>query len=373
MSVTWGHVFMQPFFPLGNVIEACQRPVSAPRTKPERPGYIGPWDVKTNLLYILGLTNRILLAGLFMSSPVLWPVAQAGSWGWWIVVVCARDVVLSLIVCGAWDWFLYFSPLSPRLRGLKLNPNIPPLSQFAHDAFHTSLASICGGLLECVVLHLLATGKYVYRPVHWPSAQAVIDGDFSTLCHPSFLVVVAVILFTTHWRLPHFYLIHRASHKWGWSLPLIGDVGNFLYQKVHKLHHRSRNPTSFSGISMHPIEATLYFSAALIPLFFRLHPITFLVCKLDLSLGAQIGHDGFQYPGGASYVHWLHHHYFECNYSENVILSPDHLFGTFYDGSTPWEEYSKQRKMGNPKQPDLGTNTFTRSDDVEVEARAKGA
>lgn len=366
MALTWTRVVLQPFFPLANVVDALRRPDVTPRTTPDNPGYIGPWDIKSNLYTASNLCNRILLATLIMSSPTLWPVEQASTFGWWIAVVCARDVALSLIVCGCWDWFLYFSPLAPKLRGLKLNPNIPPTSQFVHDAINTCIASTCAGLLECLVLFLIATNRYTFRAVPWPSFQAIRHGDLSSLFAPEFLVMMLILFSTTFWRLPHFYLIHRASHKWGWSLPLVGDVGNLIYQHVHKLHHRSRNPTSFSGISMHPLEALLYFSAALIPLFFHLHPITFLVCKLDLSLGAQIGHDGFQFPGGASYVHWLHHHYFECNYSENIVLSLDHLFGSFYDGSIPWEQFSKQRRLAS--RPELGTETFNRPDDVGFEA-----
>jgi hypothetical protein len=30
--------------------------------------------------------------------------------------------------------------------------------------------------------------------------------------------------------------------------------------------------------------------------------------------GVQIGHDGFDAPGGGSYYHQLHHAHYECNY-----------------------------------------------------------
>ena len=42
----------------------------------------------------------------------------------------------------------------------------------------------------------------------------------------------------------------------------------FLYRWVHSHHHKSYNPTAWSGISMTPVESTAYFSAALIPLLF---------------------------------------------------------------------------------------------------------
>jgi hypothetical protein len=50
--------------------------------------------------------------------------------------------------------------------------------------------------------------------------------------------------------------VHRCMHPWfdkndkRW----VPDVGRFLYRHVHSLHHKSYNPTAFSGTSMHPVE-----------------------------------------------------------------------------------------------------------------------
>ena len=59
---------------------------------------------------------------------------------------------------------------------------------------------------------------------------------------------------------------------------------------MHAHHHRSYNPTAFSGFSMVPVESVLYISAALIPLMFRsgCHPWIHLYTKLDLIIGAQV-------------------------------------------------------------------------------------
>ena len=48
---------------------------------------------------------------------------------------------------------------------------------------------------------------------------------------------------------------------------------------------------------------------------------------VDNHAGAMIGHDGYQPPGGASYYHYLHHKYLECNYGEPSVPL-DWLFGT---------------------------------------------
>ena len=72
------------------------------------------------------------------------------------------------------------------------------------------------------------------------------------------------------------------------------DIGKFVYRHVHSLHHKSYNPTAFSGTSMHPVEATLYYSAGVLPALFGLHPALALGCIADCAFGAWLGHDGFQ-------------------------------------------------------------------------------
>jgi sterol desaturase/sphingolipid hydroxylase (fatty acid hydroxylase superfamily) len=84
---------------------------------------------------------------------------------------------------------------------------------------------------------------------------------------------------------------------------------------------------------MLPVESILYFSAALIPLCFRhgCHPFIVLYTKLDLAIGAQLGHSGFDAFGCGSYFHQLHHERFESNYGEPMVPL-DWLFGTYDDG-----------------------------------------
>jgi hypothetical protein len=86
-----------------------------------------------------------------------------------------------------------------------------------------------------------------------------------------------------------------------------------LYRHVHSLHHKSYNPTAFSGTSMHPVESTLYYSASLMVVPFGVHPAIVLGCIIDCAVGAWLGHDGFQWPGSGDYFHQLHHAHFDCN------------------------------------------------------------
>ena len=114
-----------------------------------------------------------------------------------------------------------------------------------------------------------------------------------------------------------------------WNTPSwCPDVGAFLYKHVHSLHHKSRNPTSFSGISMHPVESTIFYSTMLIAALCGAHPIVILHAKFYNTSAAMAGHDGFGDPSSGGHMHWLHHHKITCNYGGNFIPL-DHIFGSF--------------------------------------------
>ena len=118
----------------------------------------------------------------------------------------------------------------------------------------------------------------------------------------------------------HFYWSHRLLHT-----PL-------LYRAVHREHHESFNPDPFSGLSMHPVESVVYFSAA--PLVVGWGPLwlTRLLFKALVVFPLE-GHSGFGTWGvEASYNHYLHHTKFNWNYGSSPLW--DHLMGTNYvDGS----------------------------------------
>ena len=130
--------------------------------------------------------------------------------------------------------------------------------------------------------------------------------------------------------------------------------------QVHSLHHKSYNPTAFSGTNMHPVEATLYYTAALIPVSLGLHPVHALgnVLPLSISQCHQYSfvscHRGLRHGSlaGARWVHVarkrgllshvdmtndcikclicfrLHHKHFDCNYGA-MHVPLDWLLGTY--------------------------------------------
>lgn len=237
--------------------------------------------------------------------------AKTFEWDWMLPIIF-RNVLACWLIAGSWDWFLYFSPMKNKLKKYKINPTYPKMEQFLHDSFWSTMASVCAALVEIPVCHLWATGKITY-----------IDPFSSPLAA---LYTLIWIVTCTHWRIPHFYCIHRAMHPW--HTENIPDVGKFLYKHVHKLHHKSYNPCAFSGTSMHPVEATAYYTAPLIALLGGMHPIVFVQCMVDCGVGAWLGHDGFQWPGAGDYFHQLHHMHFNCNYGA-MHVPIDKWLGTF--------------------------------------------
>jgi sterol desaturase/sphingolipid hydroxylase (fatty acid hydroxylase superfamily) len=46
---------------------------------------------------------------------------------------------------------------------------------------------------------------------------------------------------------------------------------------------------------------------------------------------------------GHSYIHYLHHKYFEVNYGGDGLMPLDKLFGTWHDGTKEADEAMKER------------------------------
>ena len=158
--------------------------------------------------------------------------------------------------------------------------------------------------------------------------------DFSE--HPVWFV--ALLLLIPLYRELHFYVIHRLIH---WPP---------LYKAVHSLHHRNTNPSPWSGLSMHPVEHVLYFSAIAIFWVVPSHPIHAMFTSFHLMMAPVPGHAGFervelgkQSLATGGYAHYLHHKYFEVNYADGAIPL-DKWFGSFHDGTAAGDAAMKQRR-----------------------------
>jgi hypothetical protein len=315
------------------------------------------FNLSDHLMLQAGSIPKLLLSWLLFKYTVDMREASQGfdfSPTGWVAKVVMRDLLLMLIFAWGWDWLFYFSPLKARLSGLKLEKARPSTTQILRDGLWTLSATLLASAQEVLVMRHWEAIPWA-PPCELPFFGTATDAVLSLPELPLLGVIhlhgltcgfLAWTLSMFYWRIAHFWAIHRGMHPW-WDRRrglLDGDIGAFLYRWVHAHHHKSYNPTALSGISMLPVESIAYISAALIPLLFRsgCHPLIHLYTKLDLIVGAQIGHSGFDGVGGASYFHQLHHAHFECNYGDSAVPL-DYWFGTFEDGSK-WQRQGQPTK-----------------------------
>jgi sterol desaturase/sphingolipid hydroxylase (fatty acid hydroxylase superfamily) len=136
---------------------------------------------------------------------------------------------------------------------------------------------------------------------------------------------IGIAIAVLFWADTHFYFTHRLLHT------------GVLYKYVHSVHHESKNPNVFSGLSFHWFESFIYFSA-LIVVFFIPMPLSFYTIFKWALLIAPAGHNSFgpvqgQRRPGIWEDHWLHHKTTTYNFASGLFPYNgiwDNLLGTAY-------------------------------------------
>ena len=139
-------------------------------------------------------------------------------------IVC-RNALLVFVVYSIWHHAMYTH--TPALSTHKYNPRYPPA--WEHDAARrwTMVGSLMGSLYELAAIQWWAGGDRCNDDARDVSSLSLLVMSWLLACLVSDV---------------HFWLVHRAMHPWGWSVPGVGDVGKILYQHVHYLHHLRHNP-----------------------------------------------------------------------------------------------------------------------------------
>ena len=268
------------------------------------PGYLWP----TNLFLF-----AVSVAAWVFTQP---PIAACQDWSLdWIAQIYLRNLALIWFYYGGYHLYLYI--IKGEGTRKKYNRQWPAKNsrrflfndQVWDNIFWTAgVGTLIWTAYEVVTMWLFANGHITY--LDWAS-------------HPVYFILWFFMI--PLWREFHFYCVHRLTH---WKP---------LYQHVHYLHHKNVNPNTWSGLAMHPVETTLYFSLVLIHYVIPSHPLHFLFTLQYNGLAPAHGHHGFEGPiikdsvPTGSYFHYLHHRHFECNYGGS-ILPLDKIFGTFRDG-----------------------------------------
>eukprot|EP00052_Salpingoeca_macrocollata_P008127 m.64630 g.64630 ORF g.64630 m.64630 type:complete len:463 (-) comp16441_c0_seq1:58-1446(-) len=176
----------------------------------------------------------------------------------------------------------------------------------AHNLFWSLMGVIVWTGFDNVFAFLWATGRLGYL-----SDEQAFSSVLGMTC---FLVGLAAVPL---WRDVHFYFAHRLLHF------------KPMYQQVHSLHHRNTDIEPFSGLSMHPVEHLYYYACILPSLLSFVSPFHFLWNGVHLLLAPGASHSGWEDHFQADAYHYMHHRYFECNYSGTPAAALDVMFGTF--------------------------------------------
>lgn len=275
------------------------------------PNYFLPWNV---LFMAIAL---VLWSFLTPSREAM----QTLDWHW-IAFIWVRNSVLVLLVFGILEFRLYIR----RSQGNRFKFNALFPADKKSDVFMFKSQNI-DNMIRC-----FGTGVPIWTAyeVGMLYAWAHGFGPWTTFGeHPWALILLGLAVPLIHEA--HFFCIHRLIH-----VP-------FLYKWVHSVHHNSANPSPWSSLSMHPVEHLLYWSDILVHLVLPSHPLLVLYHLQITGTGAVVGHIGFdKIEAGETavdshaFAHYLHHKYFEVNYSDGMVPF-DRWFGTWHDGTKEGE------------------------------------
>ncbi|WP_160012072.1 sterol desaturase family protein [Rhizobium sp. 18055] len=282
------------------------------------PGYFFPWNA------FLALTAVAYWHFIIPDRSVLAHL----TWSWPLILFAANAASL-FVVYGFFELNMFV--LKRQGTRFKYN-NLFPGEQKS-DVFISGNQNIDNALRTFLISIPLWTAVEVL--VLWAFANGYVPWLTFTE-NPWKLAIVALIVPLIHET--HFYAIHRLIHT------------PFLYKWVHSIHHNSVNPSPWSSLSMHPLEALLYFSVGVWHLILPSNPLIALYQLNTAGLGAFIGHLGFDRIevteasafGSHAYSHYLHHKHFEVNYADGVMPF-DHIFGSYHDGTKEADERMKVR------------------------------
>ena len=301
------------------------------------PLFATPWSLKAFLKWVFGFP------GFLMPWTVPYALLAGGIWAWatppleamtsfapgWMLFVLVRNLVLAVLVYGGWH--LWFYRWKKQGANFKYNKQWPKeqssLFAFGNQVYDNMFYTLASGVpiwtaYECLLLWAYANG---YAPM------------ISFSGNPVWFVALFLVVPFIHEV--SFYFAHRLVH-----FPL-------LYKWAHHVHHRNVSPGPWSGLSMHPFEHVFYLMP--IALFFLIpsHPVHMINLASRLGVAPAQGHTGFdQIDLGdektfnvSYYAHYLHHKYFEVNYSDGMVPL-DKWFGSFHDGSPEAQEAMKARR-----------------------------
>lgn len=308
---------------------------------PPRPRSVAKWFVGFPG-YLWPLNALVLIISVFTWSVLTPDLVEMKTLAlWWIGLLLLRNLFLTVAFFGGLHLYLY----NYKQQGDKLEFSNRPFSknnkrflfndQVRDNIFRTLVFAVpIFTVYEVATYWLFANGFLGFLPIADNSAAFWV-----------WFIVLLLLMPVIHST--HFYFTHRLLH---WKP---------LYKTVHNIHHRNVEVGPFSGLAMHPVELSIYFSTVCVQWIVALHPLNALYQLQFAVFNAAMSHTGYEKIllkndvgiESNSYFHYLHHKYFECNYG-GTIAPMDQLFGTFHDGSE-----AAQGRMRKRMRERLGTES----------------
>ncbi|MDF3818635.1 sterol desaturase family protein [Leptospira sp. 96542] len=206
-------------------------------------------------------------------------------------------------------WKLWKDKLSHRI----IQGKLPDFSKIKHEIYY-SLATM-------VVFGLVGVGIFIGKN----HGVFLIYQNIGDKGWVYFLINLAALILCHD---AYFYFTHRLMH---WKP---------IFPYVHRVHHKSTNPSPWAAFAFHPYEAVI--EAGIVPLytfFIPTHSLTIVLFLLYMTFLNVLGHMAFElFPKGFLshfYTNWhnttthhnMHHKWFHYNYGLYFNWW-DKLFGT---------------------------------------------
>lgn len=168
-----------------------------------------------------------------------------------------------------------------------LGPHTQAIRKWKHEPTYTDRAMVVIEIQRSFVCVLICCAIEIGVEFLNPWVDSVSLTDLTSL------QLGAIILGLIIWGDLHFWSQHRLMHT------------DYLYRHIHKIHHQSRNPNVFSGLSFHPVEGVFYFSMLLLPFVVPTPYWAWWHLKIGAIMAPAGGHSGH----GTSQTDWhyLHH------------------------------------------------------------------
>jgi sterol desaturase/sphingolipid hydroxylase (fatty acid hydroxylase superfamily) len=297
------------------------------------PFWLGKWGAMGRwLLAYLWPHNAIFMAITLAYMYFVLPsveVIKTFSWEW-VLTIHAVNAGGVFLLYGAVELIYYVR----RKQGTRFKYNAKFPSENPSDVFWFKSQNIDNFLRTFFVSIPLWTAVECFTL--WCFANG-IGNWIDPWAHPYW--IAALILLAPAIHEVHFFCIHWLIHQ------------QPLYKWIHSVHHNSINPSPWSSMSMHPVEAFAFFAEMMWHLLIPSAPIAAMFQLTSTAYGAIVGHIGFdklevtegQTMDSHAYTHYLHHKYFEVNYGGDGLIPLDKWFGTWHDGTKAADEEMKER------------------------------